>query len=142
MHRLSALTGVIVLGAVLAVPASAADPAATFPSRPIRIMGQGAGSTADYLSRYISQRLGERWGQTVVVDNRAGAGGTIPTEIVAKATPDGYTMVMGHAGTHVSAVSLYKNLAYDPVRDFAPISNIGTNPFVLGVHVSLPGCTP
>lgn len=138
MHKLSALAGVVVLGAVLAAPAWAADPAATFPSRPIRIMGQGAGSTADYLSRYIGQRLTERWGQTVVVDNRAGAGGTIPTEVVAKATPDGYTMVMGHAGTHVSAVSLYRNLAYDPIRDFAPITRTGTLVTVLVVHPSVP----
>lgn len=125
---------------VLALPAlaQAADPAATYPNKPIRIMGQGAGSTADYLSRYIGQKLSERWGQPVVVDNRAGAGGTIPADVVAKAAPDGYSLVMGHAGTHVSAVSLYKNLPYDPLKDFAPISRTGTLVTVLVVHPSVP----
>jgi tripartite-type tricarboxylate transporter receptor subunit TctC len=125
---------------MLALPglAQAADPAATYPSKPIRIMGQGAGSTADYLSRYIGQKLSERWGQPVVVDNRAGAGGTIPTDIVAKATPDGYSLVMGHVGPMVSAVSLYKNLPYDPIKDFAPITRTATLVTVLVVHPSVP----
>ncbi|MFN7085655.1 MAG: Bug family tripartite tricarboxylate transporter substrate binding protein [Burkholderiales bacterium] len=126
------------LALAAAAAAQAADPAATYPSRPIRIMGQGAGSTADYLSRYIGQKLTERWGQQVVVDNRAGAGGTIATDIVAKATPDGYTLVMGHAGTHVSAVSLYKNLPYDPIRDFAPITRVASLVTVLVIHPSVP----
>lgn len=120
------------------VSVCAADPAKDYPSKPIRIMGQGAGSTADYLSRYIGQKLTERWGQQVVVDNRAGAGGTISTDIVAKATPDGYTLVMGHAGTHVSAVSLYKNLPYDPLKDFAPITRVASLVTVLVTHPSVP----
>ncbi|MBI4194816.1 MAG: tripartite tricarboxylate transporter substrate binding protein [Betaproteobacteria bacterium] len=116
----------------------AADPAADFPNKPIRVMGQGVGSTADYLSRYVGQKLTEHWGQTVVVDNRSGAGGTIPTDVVAKATPDGYTLLMGHAGTHVSAVSLYRNLPYDPVKDFAPISLVAKLVTVLVAHPSIP----
>ncbi|MDH5534794.1 MAG: tripartite tricarboxylate transporter substrate binding protein [Betaproteobacteria bacterium] len=116
----------------------AAESAKDFPSKPIRVMGQGVGSTADYLSRYVGQKLTERWGQTVVVDNRAGAGGTIATDVVAKAAPDGYTLVMGHAGTHVSSVSLYKDLPYDPIKDFAPISLVAKLVTVLVVHPSVP----
>jgi tripartite-type tricarboxylate transporter receptor subunit TctC len=118
--------------------AQPADPAKDYPSRPIRVMGQGVGSTADYLSRYLGQKLNEKWGQPVVVDNRAGAGGTIPTDVVAKAAPDGYSLVMGHAGPFVSAVSLYKNLPYDPVKDFAPITRVTTGVTVLVTHPSLP----
>src|SRR5690242_18766176 len=76
-----------------APPAWAQDPAASYPSRTVRIFGQGTGSTADYLSRYLAQKLGERWKQPVIVDSRAGAGGTIPTDVVAKSPPDGYNMV-------------------------------------------------
>jgi tripartite-type tricarboxylate transporter receptor subunit TctC len=116
----------------------AQDAAQGFPSRPLRIMGGGVGSTADYLSRFIAQRLNEKWGQPVVVDSRAGAGGTIATDIVAKAAPDGYTLGMGHAGTHVSAVSLYRNLPYDPLRDFAPVTRVSSGVTVLVTHPSLP----
>jgi tripartite-type tricarboxylate transporter receptor subunit TctC len=117
----------------------AQDAAANFPARPIRIMGQGQGSTADYLSRFLAQRLQERWGQAVVVDSRAGAGGTIPTDVVAKSPPDGYNMVMGHAGPFVSAVTLYaQDLQYDPVKDFEPVSMVATGVVVLVVHPSVP----
>jgi tripartite-type tricarboxylate transporter receptor subunit TctC len=101
-------------------------------------MGQGVGSTADYLSRYIGQKLTERWGQAVVVDNRAGAGGTMAAEVVAKAAPDGYSLIMGHAGPMVSAVSLYKNLPYDPLKDFSPITRTATGVTVLVIHPSVP----
>lgn len=123
---------------MLSAPAWGADPAKDYPSRPVRVMGQGVGSTADYLSRYLGQKLTEKWGQPVVVDNRAGAGGTVPTDIVAKSAPDGYTLVMGHAGTHVSAVSLYKNLPYDPIKDFAPITLVAKLITVLVTHPSVP----
>jgi tripartite-type tricarboxylate transporter receptor subunit TctC len=120
-------------------PARAQDATASFPSKPVRIFGQGMGSTADYLSRYLAQRLQERWGQPVIVDSRSGAGGTIPADAVAKSAPDGYNLVMGHAGPFVSAVSLYaKTLPYDPLKDFAPISMVATGVTVLVVHPSLP----
>jgi len=115
------------------------DAAASFPSRPVRIYGQGMGSTADYLSRYLSQKLHERWGQPVIVDSRAGAGGTIPADAVAKSPPDGYNLVMGHAGPFVSAVTLYaKTLPYEPLKDFTPITMVATGVTVLVVHPSLP----
>src|SRR3954469_17608598 len=90
-----------------AAAAFAQEAASRFPRRPIRIFGQGTGSTADYLSRFVAQRLQERWGQPVIVDSRSGAGGTIPTDIVAKSPPDGYNVGMGHAGRFVSAGALY-----------------------------------
>ena len=110
----------------------------SYPVKPIRVLGQGAGSTADYLSRYLGAKLTERWQQAIVVDNRAGAGGTIATDMCAKAPPDGYTLIMGHAGTHVSAVALYKNLPYDPVKDFSPITMVSRGVTVLVVHPSVP----
>src|SRR6266571_2921004 len=124
---------------VAAACAHAQDPAAGYPSRTIRIFGQGTGSTADYLSRYIAQKLSERWGQPVIVDSRAGAGGTIPTDVVAKSPPDGYNLVMGHIGPMVSAVTLYAgNLPYDPVGDFEPVTMVGQGVVVLVTHPSLP----
>lgn len=139
MHNVKlGMRGIVFAAALMALPALAAESADQFPSKPIRIMGQGAGSTADYLSRYIGQRLTERWHQAVVIDNRAGAGGTLAAEVVAKAAPDGYSLIMGHAGPMVSAVSLYKNLPYDPLKDFAPITKTATGVTVLVVHPSVP----
>jgi tripartite-type tricarboxylate transporter receptor subunit TctC len=119
--------------------AHAQEPAASYPSRTIRIYGQGMGSTADYLSRYLSQRLQERWNQPVIVDSRSGAGGTIPADAVAKAPADGYNLVMGHAGPFVSAVTLYaKTLPYDPLKDFEPVTMVATGVTVLVINPALP----
>ena len=134
---LKAAVGVLAMASASAVFAQA-DAAKDFPNRPLRIMGQGVGSTADYLSRVIGQKLTERWGQPVVVDNRAGAGGTIPTEVAVRATPDGHTLVMGHAGPMVSAVTLYPKLSYDPVRDLQPISMVAQGVTAVVVHTSVP----
>ncbi len=136
MKKTFAFAAAILLAAALA---HAQDPAASYPSRTIRIFGQGTGSTADYLSRYLAQKLTERWGQPVIVDSRAGAGGTIPTDIVAKSPPDGYNLVMGHIGPMVSAVTLYgKDLPYDPVRDFEPVTMVAQGVVVLVTHPSVP----
>lgn len=124
--------------ALMAGSAALAQDAKDFPNRPLRIMGGGVGSTADYLSRFIGQKLNEKWGQPVVVDSRSGAGGTLAADVVAKAAPDGYNLVMGHAGPMVSAVALYKDLPYDPVRDFAPVTRMTTGVVVLVTHPSLP----
>ena len=127
------------LALLLAGSAHAQDPAATYPSKTIRIFGQGTGSTADYLSRYVAQKLTERWGQPVIVDSRSGAGGTLATDIVAKAAPDGYNLVMGHAGPFVSAVTLYaKTLPYDPIRDFEPITMVAQGVTVLVTNLAVP----
>lgn len=132
------MAGVAGLLALLMAGAACAQEARDFPNRPIRIMGGGVGSTADYLSRFIGQKLNENWKQPVVVDSRSGAGGTLAADVVAKAAPDGYNLVMGHAGPMVSAVALYKDLPYDPVRDFAPVTRMTTGVVVLVTHPSLP----
>jgi tripartite-type tricarboxylate transporter receptor subunit TctC len=109
-----------------------------YPTRPVRVITGSVGSTSDQIARFTAQKLTERLGQQFIVDNRAGAGGTIGTEIVAKSVPDGYTLTIAHAGTHVSAVSLFKNLPYDPLRDFAPISLLMKGVTVLVAHPSTP----
>ncbi len=138
MNRLTGyLKGMLCGTALIASPVIAAETASQFPSKPMRIMGQGAGSTADYLSRYIGAKLSVKWGQPVIIDNRAGAGGTLSADVVAKAAPDGYSLIMGHAGPMVSAVSLYKNLPYDPLKDFAPITKTASLVTVLVAHPSV-----
>jgi tripartite-type tricarboxylate transporter receptor subunit TctC len=97
-----------------------------------------AGGTTDNLARLIGQKLSESLQQPVVIDNRAGAGGNIGSDVVAKAPPDGYTLVMGAVGTHAINASLYKKMPYDPVKDFEPVVLVATVPNVLVVPVSLP----
>src|SRR5258706_1549706 len=113
--------------------------AADFPNRPIRfIEAFGAGGTTDYLSRLIGQKLTERFGQQVVVDNRAGAGGNIGAELAAKATPDGYTLFMGVVPILAAARSMYARLGYDVVKDFDPITLVVSGNYVLVTGPSLP----
>ena len=95
------------------------------------------GSTADIIGRIVTQALSESLRQTCVVDNKAGAGGLIGASAVAKAAPDGYTLLGGTSGTHAINISLYKNLPYDPVRDFEPVSLVGSLPNVLVVSPNL-----
>lgn len=128
------------LAALMALPpaAKAADPARDYPNRPVRIITGSPGSTSDIVPRFVGQRLAERWGQQIVIDNRPGAGGIIGTEIGAHAAPDGYTLTVGHIGTHASAQFLFKNLRYDPVKDFAPISLLSVSGIALVVNASVP----
>jgi tripartite-type tricarboxylate transporter receptor subunit TctC len=110
-----------------------------YPVRTIRIVVPfTAGGAADILVRLIAQKLTGRWGQSVIVDNRAGANGVVGTEVVARAPPDGYTLLMGSVGTHAINAGLYKKLPYDPIKDFEPISIIGTTPNVFVIHASIP----
>ncbi len=97
-----------------------------------------AGGTTDTLGRLISQQLGTALGTTVVVDNKGGAGGSVGSEIAARAAPDGYTLLGGTISSHAINVSLYPKLGYDPVKSFAPVTLIGTNPVVLVVAASSP----
>lgn len=114
----------------------AAEP---WPSRPVRfVVPYAAGGAADITSRLLAQSLTASLGQTVVVDNRTGAGGNIGTDIVAKAPADGYTMLFAYAGTMGINPFLYKNLPFNPVRDFAPVTLIAEAPLVLAVHPSIP----
>ncbi len=97
-----------------------------------------AGGTTDTLGRLVSQQLGTALGTTVVVDNKGGAGGSVGSEIAARAAPDGYTLLGGTISSHAINVSLYPKLGYDPVKSFAPVTLIGTNPVVLVVAAGSP----
>jgi tripartite-type tricarboxylate transporter receptor subunit TctC len=109
-----------------------------YPTRPVRLITGSPGSTSDFSARFVAQKLSERWGQQVVVDNRPGAGGIIGAEISAASAPDGYTLFVGHIGTHAAAQFLFKKLAYDPIKDFAPISLMTNSGIALAVHPSVP----
>ena len=109
-----------------------------YPSRPIRVVVPfSPGGAVDGPMRVIAQELSKRLGQQVIVDNKPGAGATIGTDVVAKASPDGYTLLLASQTNAISA-TLYPKLSYDPIDDFAPISLIGREPGVLVVHPSLP----
>lgn len=113
--------------------------AESYPSKPIRwIIPFPAGGGMDIIARPIAQRASGSWGQPVVVDNRPGATGAIGTLLAARATPDGYTFLMGNTATHGTNPSLFKNLPYDPVKDFVPVTLIAMVPMVLLVNPSLP----
>ncbi|MDB5809964.1 MAG: hypothetical protein JWN94_2086 [Betaproteobacteria bacterium] len=118
--------------------AQGADPAASYPNRPVRLITGSPGSTSDISARFIAQKLSEMWRQQVVVDNRPGAGGMIGAEIAAKSAPDGYTLMQGHIGTHASPQFLYKHIGYDPVKDFAPIALVSNSGIALAIHSSVP----
>lgn len=114
--------------------AAAATAQSTYPAKPIRIVVPfSAGGSTDLLARGIGERLTRAWGQRVVVDNRPGADGIVATEIVAKANPDGYTLLMNAIG-HAANASLYHKLPYDTLRDFAPVILVADVPMVLAVH--------
>ena len=113
--------------------------AQTFPAKPSRLVVPfPPGGPLDVIGRLIAQQLGERWGQNVVVENKPGAGGNIGADFVAKAAPDGYTVVMGALSTHAVNPSLYSKMPYDAQRDFAPITRVAITPNVLVVNPSLP----
>ena len=113
--------------------------AADYPLRPIRfVVPFAAGGTSDIIGRILSVRMQEALGQSLVVDNRGGAGGTIGTNIVAKADPDGYSIVLASNGTHAIVPYLYARLPYDPIKDFAPVSMVAITPTVLAVNTEVP----
>ena len=129
--------GVVLCGA-LALSASGDSGAQAYPSKPIRfIVGYTPGGAADILARAVGARLTEAWGQSVIVENRAGAGTNIATEIAAKSPPDGYTLFMPTVANAIN-VSLYPKLPYDPFKDFAYITDIAKVPGIVVVHPSVP----
>ena len=110
-----------------------------YPNKPGRLLvGFAPGGGVDVSARIVAAKLSEIWGQQLVVDNRAGAGGTIATDIAAKSPPDGYSLLLCGIWSHGVAPSLYKKLPYDHYRDFAPVSLIGTTPNVLVVNPNVP----
>jgi tripartite-type tricarboxylate transporter receptor subunit TctC len=116
-----------------------AQGAASYPSKPIRIIvGFAPGGATDLTARLVAQRLTEGWGQPVIVENRPGASGMIGAEFVAKSPPDGYTLVMATQTSHAVAPSLYRKVAYDPVRDFSPITVAASSALLLVLHPSMP----
>lgn len=126
--------------AALALGLGAANAAAqdAYPTRPIRlIVAFPPGGSTDIIARLVGQQLSQRLGQQVIVDNRGGAGGTVGTEIAARATPDGYTLTMGTTSTHVIAPVAYAKLKYHPVKDFAPITLVASTPYLLVLNPSV-----
>ena len=110
-----------------------------YPNRPVRwIVPFAPSGPTDLMSRAVAEKLTQRLGQQFVVDNRSGAGGNIGAEVVAKSAPDGYTLMIGHVGTHAVNVTLYPRIGFDPVRDFTPITLIATLPLALVVHPAVP----
>jgi tripartite-type tricarboxylate transporter receptor subunit TctC len=123
---------------LLHAPCSHAQ-APAWPTKPVRlVVSSSAGGPYDDVARALGPRLTEIWGQTVVVENRAGAGGTIGATFVARSAPDGYTMMLGNAGPMAINPLLQKKLPYDPQKDFAPVTLIMSAPMVLVVHPSMP----
>jgi tripartite-type tricarboxylate transporter receptor subunit TctC len=121
--------------------ASAQNPAA-YPAKPPRLVVPfGAGGITDLISRQVGVELGKLLGQTVVIDNRPGAGGNIAAELSARAAPDGYTLFMGTIGTQSVNPSLYSKLPYDPHRDFAPVILVSLTPHIVVIHPSVPAKT-
>jgi tripartite-type tricarboxylate transporter receptor subunit TctC len=128
----------IALAAICAIvaPAAAAQP---YPAKPVRLVVPfPPGGSLDFAGRMIAQKLTEAWGQPVVVENKPGAGGNIGADLVAKAPPDGYTILLGALSTHAVNPSLYAKMPYDAVKDFAPITLIAVTPNVLVVNANSP----
>ncbi len=119
---------------ILVLP-TAALAQSDYPNKPVKlIVGFAPGGSTDIVARIVAQRLGERLGQTIVVENRAGAGGTIGADAAAKAPPDGYTLTLGTTSTHAIAAGVYSKLPYNPVTDFTPISLVAITPYLLVVN--------
>jgi tripartite-type tricarboxylate transporter receptor subunit TctC len=127
---------------LLAALLATAVHAQTYPSRPIRlIVPFPPGGSTDILARALAQKLSESLSQPVLIDNRPGAGGSIGSEAAAKAAPDGHTLMMGHLGTLAVNPAIYKNLPYDPVKSFAPVSLMAIVPSVLVVNPQVPAAS-
>jgi tripartite-type tricarboxylate transporter receptor subunit TctC len=122
----------------LATPASAQP----FPGKLVRfVVPQTPGGATDVFARKIAQALSERWGQPVVIENRAGAGGVVGTDVVAKSPPDGYTLLVTYAGSQAINPSLYLKIPFDSVKDFQTVATIAVTPFILIVRPNLPANT-
>jgi tripartite-type tricarboxylate transporter receptor subunit TctC len=132
--------GTVLFAAALAAMANAAWAQGTFPARPVRmVVGFAPGGGTDIIARLVAQKLGERWGQAVVVDNRPGASGNIGAELVARSAPDGYTLLMAFS-SHASNPALSK-LPFDIERDFTSITQVGSAPMVVAASPALPAKT-
>lgn len=136
MKRL--IAGLAALATIAAAPAAAQ----TYPSRQITmVVPFAAGGPTDIIARIMADHMSRTLGQTIVVENQAGAGGTTASTRVSRATPDGYTVMMGNLGTHSASVGLYPNLAYDPRTDFEPVINAAGTPMLISAHKDFPANT-
>ncbi|MGE5526422.1 MAG: Bug family tripartite tricarboxylate transporter substrate binding protein [Rhodospirillaceae bacterium] len=132
-------TAVLAAITVFCALSSSTAAAQTYPVKPIRIITPtGAGGSLDTMARVIAQKLAEAWGQQVIVDNRPGSGGMIGAGMAARSAPDGYTVLAASNGNLATTQALYKNVPYDPVKDFSPVVLTVSNPYVLVTHPSLP----
>jgi tripartite-type tricarboxylate transporter receptor subunit TctC len=139
MTRLQRAAAAAIAAAGLITAPTLAQAQSDFPNRPIKlIVGFAPGGSTDIVGRLIAQKLGERLGQPVVVENRAGAGGTIGADLTAKSPPDGYTLTLGTTSTHAIAAGAYSKLPYDPVKDFTQISLVAITPYLLVVNPQVP----
>jgi len=135
-HALSAAIALL----FAAVPSAHAQ--VSYPEKTIRIVSPfPPGGAADTLARVLAQKLTEYFGRSAIVENRVGAGGTIGTDVVAKAAPDGYTLLLGNVSTLAIAPGVYTKLPYDPARDFTAVTLVGKSPLVITVHPSVPAKT-
>jgi len=138
MNRYAALSGLLAACTAGALAGAAAASAANYPDRPIRfLLGQAPGGGQDIISRALAQKLSETLGQSVIVDNRAGAGGTLATALAVKAAPDGYTALIV-SSTFAINPTLYKKLPFDQKKDLLPVTQFASTPFILLVHPALP----
>ena len=129
------IAAVIFAGLGVTVSPTGSMAQSDYPNKPVRlIVGFAPGGSTDIVGRIVAQRLTERLGQTVVVDNKAGAGGTIGADIAAKSAADGYTLTLGTTSTHAIAAGAYSKLPYDPVTSFTPISLVAITPYLLVVN--------
>ncbi|HEY9278822.1 MAG TPA: tripartite tricarboxylate transporter substrate binding protein [Eoetvoesiella sp.] len=140
--RTRILSTALTMMALTAIVAPQATQAEEYPSRAVNLVVPfGAGSVTDLLARIVAKQLTESLGQSVIVQNKAGAGGNIGAAEVATAAADGYTLLLGPTSTNAVNPSLYKNLKFDPLRDFAPITNVATVANILVVHPDIPAKT-
>lgn len=139
MKRLAALLIATLLAAVHTIAGAQEQP---WPAKPIRvIVPGGAGGVTDIRARWLAERLGPALGQSVIVENKPGAGGNIGMEMAARSAPDGYTLVIIHQGVMTINPHLYAKLSYDPLTDFAPITRVGIGPLLLAVNPDMPAKT-
>ena len=129
------------VGAMMFLQAAGAA-AQAWPAKPVRLMVPfPPGGSTDIVARIVAQKLSERLGQSIVIENRGGAGGTIGTALIARSAPDGYNLAIASTSTHVVAPGVYSKLEYDPIKDFAPIGTMAISPYLLVVNPSVPAKT-
>lgn len=134
------LSFAVALCVALGVPLAAI--AQDYPGKAVRlVVAYPPGGAVDQVARLLAERLTASLGQTVIIDNKAGAGGLIGSDVVAKAAPDGYTLLLGTVSSHAIAPSVYRKMPYDPVADFAPISLVALTPYIITVNANVPART-